>query len=168
MADEKVQGVQTRPAMPAGYGIEPAAPDEMLDWAGVCEKLAKSRNYWVATTRPYGRPHVMPVWGLWIDDAIIFSTDPASRKARNLAANPEVVVHLESGDDVVVLEGTAERIQGRNIPASFVDDYDAKYCFRIEVGNADFGFYRLRPRVAFAWREHDFPKSATRWRFDPH
>ncbi len=79
------------------------------------------RNYWVCTTRADGRPHAMPVWGLWLDDAVLFSTDPESVKARNLAARPDVVVHLESGDDVVVVDGRAERLTGSELPADFVD-----------------------------------------------
>lgn len=152
--------------MPAGYGIAPVASAEMVGWADVCDKVSKSRNYWVATTRPDGRPHVMPVWGVWLDDAVVFSTDPKSRKAQNLAANPEVVVHLESGDDVVILEGAVEQVRDSDALARFADVYDEKYGFRIDISNADFGIYGLRPRAAFAWREQDFPNSATRLRFD--
>jgi general stress protein 26 len=105
----------------------------------------------------------MPVWGLWWDGAYYFSSDPTSRKARNLAANAAVVVHLESGDDVVVLEGTAERVTDLAILTEFVDRYDAKYAFRPDTSDPEFAFYRVRPRVALAWREADFPTSATRW-----
>ncbi len=135
----------------------------MLDWAGVQKRLEAARNYWIATTRPNGRPHVMPVWGLWWDDAFYFSTDPASQKGRNLVNNPEVVVHLESGDDAVILEGAAERVTDANTLDEFADRYDAKYQFRPDTGNPDFAFFRVRPRRAFAWHEPDFPNSATRW-----
>src|SRR5579884_1076081 len=97
-----------RPAMPASYGLEPAAVEKMVTWDDVVAKLAGARNYWVCTTRPDGRPHAAPVWGLWMDDALCFATDPASRKGRNLTARPACVVHLESGDDAVIIEGTAE------------------------------------------------------------
>src|SRR4051812_22385567 len=92
-----------RPSFQASYGVDPLLRDEMLDWEDARERLAASRNYWVCTTRPDGRPHVAPVWGLWMDDAFYFSTDSASVKGRNLAARPDVVVHLESGDDVVIV-----------------------------------------------------------------
>lgn len=152
--------------MPAAYGIERTTGEGMLAWGMVDEWLAKSRNYWVATTRSDGRPHAAPVWGLWLDGSFYFSTDPGSRKARNIAAHAEVVVHLESGDDVVILEGGVERVADRPSRQRFVDEYEAKYQFRVELGNADYGIYRVRPRVAFAWREGDFPTSATRWRLD--
>ena len=73
-------------------------------------KLTDARNYWVATTRPDGRPHVVPVWGLWMDGAFYFGTEAESRKGRNLATNPHIVVHLESGDDAVIIEGQAQRV----------------------------------------------------------
>ena len=151
--------------MPAGYGLDGFA-HEALTWAWVEEQLTAARNYWVCTTRGNGLPHAMPVWGLWLHGAVYFSTDPESLKARNIARQPELVVHLESGDDVVVLEGTAERVTDAAVLAEFADAYDVKYNIRVEPDNPDFGFYRLQPRKVLAWRETDFPSSATRWRFE--
>jgi pyridoxine/pyridoxamine 5'-phosphate oxidase len=138
----------------------------MMVWDEVRDRLAKERNYWVATTHPDGRPHVMPVWGLWLDETFYFATDTASRKGRNLAANPNLVVHLESGDDVVVLEGSATEVIEPSLLQRFVDAYEMKYQFRPDVNSITAKVYCLRPRVAFAWHEKDFPQSATRWSFD--
>jgi hypothetical protein len=149
--------------MPAGYGINRATDEGLLPWSFVQERLASARNYWIVTTRPDGRPHVAPVWGLWLDEAFYFSTDRASRKARNLAASPALVVHLESGDEVVILEGTAQQVDDAALRARFVDAYDAKYQIRPDVGAAA-PVYGLRPQVVQAWREQDFVNSATRWR----
>ncbi len=154
----------SRPCLPTGYGI--ATGDEgMLPWRHVTEQMAQARNYWVATTRPDGRPHVVPVWGLWLDERFYFSTDAASRKGRNLAASPELVVHLESGDDVVILEGIAEIVTDAPFLARFADAYDAKYQVRLDFTDPAYRVYRLRLRVAWAWQEKDFPQTATRWRF---
>ena len=154
--------MRDRPQMPAAYGLA-GEPDGQLEWSSVVAQLTSARNYWVCTTRPDGRPHAMPVWGLWFGDAVVFSTDPASRKGRNLAARPEAVVHLESGDDVVILEGRVEGFGG-DFGAS-ADAYQAKYAFRPEPG-PDHGVYAMRPRIVLAWREVDFPRSATRWVLD--
>jgi PPOX class probable F420-dependent enzyme len=154
-----------RPDMVAGYGI--ATGDEgQLPWSWAEQQLTASRNYWIGTTRPDGRPHAMPVWGVWSQDALFFSTDPDSNKGRNLAARPDVVVHLESGDEVVVIEGRAERLAGAELPESFVDDYDAKYGHKIDTSNPAFAFYRVAPSRVLAWRESDFPTSATRFGFE--
>ena len=66
---------------------------------------------WLSTVRPDGRPHLVPVWFWWDGEAIFVFTQPASQKLRNLAANPAVTVALEAaneGEDIVMLEGTAE------------------------------------------------------------
>jgi len=107
----------------------------------------------------------MPVWGVWLDQVLYFSTDPVSRKGRSLAANPNMVVHLESGDDVVVLEGSAAEVIEPSLLQGFVDAYEMKYQFRPDVNSITAKVYCLRPRVAFAWHEKDFPQSATRWSF---
>ncbi len=154
-----------RPVMPAGYGITNGGRAGRLPWSWAEERLAGSRNYWLCTTAPDGRPHAMPVWGLWIERQLVFSTDPASRKARNLGRTPAAVVHLESGDDVVVLEGRVEVVRDASLLRRFGDDYEAKYAVRIPPHNPAYGVYALRVAVGFGWRETDFPTSATRWRF---
>jgi pyridoxine/pyridoxamine 5'-phosphate oxidase len=154
-----------RPRMPAAYGVGPAADASPIAWSHVREQLTAARNYWVATTRADGRPHVMPVWGLWHDEAFYFSTDPASQKGRNLLDRRGLAVHLESGDDVVILEGVAERVADMTALTAFADAYNAKYGFRPDPANPDYAVFRLRPRVAHAWTEQDFPMTATRWRF---
>jgi hypothetical protein len=146
--------------MPSGYGIA-RGDDGRLPWSYVEEQCIASRNYWVCTTRPDGRPHAMPVWGLWLDDRIVFSTDPQSLKARNFASRPEVVVHLESGDEVVVVEGRVEAMEPGLLPA-FLDAYEVKYDYRPSADQTD-GVYQVRPQRVLAWREQDFPTSATRF-----
>ena len=154
-----------RPGIDPSYGIS-TAEEGLLPWSWVSEQMERSRNYWVCTTRPDGRPHAMPVWGVWIDDTLWFSTGDGSVKARNLAADPRVAVHLESGDDAVMLEGTAERpsldadAHGRVVAA-----YAAKYDMKPEDLPGPDGWYALRASRAFAWQERDFPNTATRWRF---
>jgi hypothetical protein len=141
-----------RPMMPAGYGV-PATADGQLPWSYVDERMTAARNYWVGTTRPDGRPHAMPMWGLWMDGRFYFATDRGSRKARNLRHDAATVVHLESGDEVVILEGHAEEVTDAARRAAF----DGAYHLSI---------WAVTPRVALAWQERDFPGSATRWVLD--
>jgi PPOX class probable F420-dependent enzyme len=156
----------TRPALP-DYGIA-ADADGLLPWSHVSEQMAAARNYWIGTVRPDGRPHATPVWGVWVDETFYFGMGPRSVKARNLAANPALAVHLESGDDVVILEGVAERLTAVD-PALFeriADQYAAKYDgFRPEPPTPEAPFVALRCRVALGWLEKDFVRSATRWEF---
>ncbi len=107
----------------------------------------------------------MPVWGLWVDGELWFSTDPASVKARNIARTPEIVVHLESGDDVCVLEGSVRTVETSELPVGFVDSYEAKYGFRMDPTNPNSGLFALAPDIALTWTEVEFPTTATRWTF---
>jgi general stress protein 26 len=106
----------------------------------------------------------MPVWGLWFEDAFYFSSHPDSRKARNLASNPAVVVHLESGDEVVVIEGEAAEVTDAALRQRLSEDYTRKYEFEVSFTGGR-GLLAVRPRVAYAWRERDFPATATRFEF---
>ena len=147
-----------RPSFP-DYGV-PDALDGMLSWSWAEERFAAAHNYWVATASLARGPHASPVWGLWRDGTFLFSCGRRSRKARDLADDSRLVVHLESGDDVVILEGQVE-------PAVATDEdvamYERKYDYRPEPGE---GWYSLAPRRALAWREEDYPRSATRFDFD--
>ena len=151
-----------RPRFPRGYGLS-EAKEGLLPWAWAEERLAAARNYWVATTRPDGAPHAMPVWGLWLDGAVVFSTSPLSRKGRNLARDPRVVVHLESGDELVVLEGRVEEIE---LEERIADAYEEKYDYRPSPGHPEGLWYRLRPHLAYAWIERDYSRTATRFTFE--
>ncbi len=155
-------GSPDRPQMPSGYGMR--NDGGYLPWSWAEERLANSRNYWIATTRPDGRPHVMPVWGVWLEGSVIFGTDRGSRKGRNLAANPAVAVHLESGDEAVIIEGVAEELADAGMLQVADAAYMAKYNQSLLGAPGDVVIYQVRPAVAFAWQESDFFR-ATRWRF---
>lgn len=152
----------SRPHMP-GYGIQPASKGGLLPWSLVSEQMAAARNYWVNSVRQDGRPHAAPVWGLWHEETFFFSSGGDSRKAKNLAINPAAVVHLESGDDVVVLEGEMEIVSPeaeKKLLTTLDKLYKAKYGFPfLGLGN----IYRFKLQQAFAWKEANFPQSATRW-----
>lgn len=153
----------SRPHMP-GYGLTDADEGSgLFPWSRVGDQMIASRNYWVCTTRPDGRPHAMPVWGIWLDDAFMFSTGTSSVKARNLASNPAIAVHLESGDDVIILEGYVQEAEDPDLLERYADAYETKYDWRPDPGEPDSLTYVLRPKVAFAWLEADFPGTATRW-----
>jgi PPOX class probable F420-dependent enzyme len=152
-----------RPSFPGVYGIH-ADEDGLLDWSWAEERLVAARNYWVSTVRPDGRPHVMPVWGLWHDGDFYFSSSPDSRKAKNLAANPAITVHLESGDEVVVVEGEADYASDEDLLRRLGEDYSRKYSFDVTFTGGR-PLVVVSPRVAYAWIEQSFPSSATRFTF---
>jgi Pyridoxamine 5'-phosphate oxidase len=151
--------------MPASYGIGRggSAPGELLPWSRVVEWLERARNYWICTTRPDGRPHAKPVWGLWLDGMLLFSTDPNGVTARNLAAGSPLVAHLESGDEVAILEGQVEHPDDPDLLARFADAYKAKYAIRVDITNRSTPVVALRPTKILSWEESNYPETATRW-----
>ena len=79
-----------------GYGVEgPEEGSGLLPWSWAEAQLTTSRNFWLATRWPDGRPHAMPVWAVWHARALWFSSSRGSRKARNLAADPRCVLTTE-------------------------------------------------------------------------
>lgn len=158
--------VATRPHMP-GYGL--VGPEEgsgLLTWTWARERLERSHDYWLATSWPDGRPHVMPVWGLWVDDTLWFSCSPGSRKACNLAADPRCVATTDDAQEPVIVEGVADRLDDEAATARFADLVSSKYATEITVEflRANLCF-RIRPVWAFGLDERDFTGSPTRWRW---
>lgn len=128
--------------------------------------MDRAHNYWVATSRPDGSPHLAAVWGVWVDGAFHFSTGGRSRKARNLAADPRCVVSPEHAEESVVVEGVAERVAGHGELSKLMG------CVSPQVwlgapGPGPNPVFAVHPRVVFGIIEHDpeFSGSATRWVF---
>jgi 2,4-dienoyl-CoA reductase-like NADH-dependent reductase (Old Yellow Enzyme family) len=141
------------PHVPSLYGLQPRK--EYLPWSHAEERLSHSRNYWICTSRPDGRPHSIPVWGFWIDGALYFGTGRSSRKGKNLASSPAVSVHLESGDDVVILEGTAEEVSDKATLHKIDEASRKKYDMPLMIMPGETVVYCVRPRMALAWRERE-------------
>jgi hypothetical protein len=104
------------------------------------------------------------VWGIWLGDVLAYSSGPTAVKQRNLAANPKCVAHLESGDDVVLLEGVVEPLTGHRLEA-FLAGYGPKYGMVPDASNPEFGFYAMVPTTVRSWLESSFLASATLWTF---
>jgi PPOX class probable F420-dependent enzyme len=152
----------TAPKIPASYGVPTdGSGGERLPWSWAEERLAEARNYWICTTRADGRPHAAPVWGVWHDGAVWFGTSPTSQKGRNIRRDRRIVVHLESGDETVILEGQVEVVRDAEALGPVLDAYEAKYDHRPPPA----GLYMLRPRIAQTWLESDYARTATRWIF---
>jgi len=153
-----------------GYGV--LGPDEgsgLLPRAWAVERLEASRNYWVTTLWPDGRPHSMPVWGVWDGEVLWFSSSVRSRKARNVARDPRCVVTTEDAAEPVVLEGRAEIAAETAAIERFAELMNAKYDAGMTLAFLDPAVnatIRVRPRWAFGIAHDDFTGSPTRWAFE--
>jgi nitroimidazol reductase NimA-like FMN-containing flavoprotein (pyridoxamine 5'-phosphate oxidase superfamily) len=157
-----------------GYGLADAKGGRgLLPWSWAQERLEKGRTYFIATADPAGRPHVMPVWGVWFNNAFFFSTGNESRKARNLSTNTQCSVAVEidfqrrpkKGEikDAVIIEGLAEVINDARTRNKFSSIYQEKYDWDME--DFEEPVYRVRPRAVFGLSS-EFNQTATRWKFE--
>jgi hypothetical protein len=144
----------SRPQFPKGYVDNPAS---YVDWSWVAAQLTDSKNYWLCSVRPDGRPHVIPRWAVYVDGRIYYDGSPQTRHAQNIEKNSQVAVHLESGDQVVILEGTSTRA-GKPDPelaTRLVAAYRKKYAaqgYSPEPNQWDEGgLYVFTPSQCIAW-----------------
>ncbi len=160
-----------RPWMP-DYGVN--TPSWVpLPWSWAAERLVANRNFWVVTVSADGRPHALPVWGVWEEDEgrFAFSCAPRARKARNLAANPRAVIMTDDTVECLSIEGLASPVRGEDRQAQWIKRYLAKYQPISADISADFLRQHLMvefvPERAFAIieRDEEFSTRATRWVF---
>ena len=167
------QPIVDRPVFPADYGV-PGADTGMLPYTHATERLKQALIYWVNTVRPNGRPHSSPIWAVWVDGTLYFDGSPETRRGRNIAANPAVAIHIESGGagkDVLMLEGDAHALRGVDLPGELKEriaaEYAAKYAADDYSPKPDQwdtgGLYAVRVRTMIAWTT--FNIDPTRWRF---
>jgi len=157
----------SRPNIP-GYGL-PEGTKGLLPWSWAEQRLKKSHNYWITTVKPDGSPHTMVVWGLWQEGRLLISTGSKSRKARNLAVNPNCVICTEHAHEAVIVEGVAE-IADIAARRKFLSNYGRKYNWDMSSMKDDIlsmreAVFAVRPKVVFALWEKYFQSKSTRWQF---
>jgi Pyridoxamine 5'-phosphate oxidase len=141
-----------------------------MTWTEVARRLAAARNYWLGSTTASGAPHAAPVWGVVTGETLYLYTERSTVKARNLAADPRVVIHLESAEDVLIVRGVVADLGTPAMVPSVVAALAAKYTRPqdqpyLPDHDPDFDVvYALRPRSALAWRMDDYEASQRRWR----
>lgn len=151
-----------RPNMPEGYGV-PEDNDGLLTWGSVRERLEQAKNFWICTASMKNKPHARPLWAAWVDDTLYFDGALTTGWGRNLSVNPQVEVHLESGSEVVIIEG--EFTVSNNLTPEAFARVQQSYKQRYEeyTPAAADGLYMIRPRKVLAWTS--FPKDVTRFVF---
>jgi nitroimidazol reductase NimA-like FMN-containing flavoprotein (pyridoxamine 5'-phosphate oxidase superfamily) len=116
-------------------------------WDDIERLLTEAQLYWIITVRADGRPHAVPLVGVWHDGAFAFCTGPEEQKKRNLDSNPRVAVTTggtgangwDTGKDVVV-EGTAVPVTDGEALQALADAWFAKYGedWRFQVRGQEF------------------------------
>jgi len=156
-----------------------AADVTVLPWAEARQRLTGGGTHWLATTRPDGRPHVVPVGAVWLDGALYFTTGQGTRKEQNLAHNPQSVITITTPDYDLIVEGAAARMRdearlqrlaalyvANGWPATVRDGaLDAPFSAPT-TGPAPYDVYEVTPTRAFALGNTEATVNhCTRYRF---
>ncbi len=166
-----------------GYGAPP------IPWTRVRERLEEGLSQgpgsggparhtcWLATMRPDGRPHVMPLGVLWVDGALYFNAGATTRKAKNLAHNPNCTITVATHGFDLVVEGEAVRVTDEAKLQRIAEVYasqgwqptvrdGALYAefSAPSAGPPPWDVYEVTPVTVFALGTAE-PYGATRWRF---
>jgi hypothetical protein len=145
-------------------------------WAEARGRLEKAEVFWLASVRPDGRPHITPLFAVWLDGALYFCTGPGERKAKNLAHNAHCM--LMTGCNAIerldlVVEGQARRVSDeallRRVEEQYIEKYGWHFVIREGAFYGEGGLayvYEVAPEQAFGFgKGKSF--SQTRWRFEP-
>ena len=129
-----------------------------ITWDEIAQRFSDAQNWWVASSGESG-PHAVPVWGVVVDAALHFYGEDTTARSRNLAADPRLVLHLESGSDVLILHGTATRQDAAGASPAVSAAYAAKYTDPTDVeylpdapGMEGARLWTVTPTRAIAWR----------------
>jgi general stress protein 26 len=156
---------RVRPKFPEKWHV-PNDPKLWITWEHANDKLARETVYWVSTASPQGRPHSAPVWGIWKQNSFYFETDPNSIKGRNLSNDQRIVVHVQDGNDTVILEGSARIEKKPEKLKQLRKDYVNKYQYTPDWSNEkDQIVFRVEPMIVHAWKAPRMHRSLVKFIF---
>ncbi|HZD11087.1 MAG TPA: pyridoxamine 5'-phosphate oxidase family protein [Candidatus Binatia bacterium] len=120
-------------------------------WRAIEARLGREMNVWIATVRGDGRPHLVPVWFVWLDGKIYFATGINTQKFVNLRANQNVALALPDIGSVVIIEGEAHAAD-RNTTEALADYFFHKYEWDFRYDDSvDWRLVEVTPHKILAW-----------------
>ena len=163
-----------------GKGTEAATEagrSHPFPWSEAERKIAGGGWFWLATVRPNGAPHVMPVFAAWANTSFFIASKDRARKSRNLEAEPRCVITTDTGDLHIIVEGIARHVRDDATLQQAVEAFQAVYDWptRIEGNHldADYGaptsggppyeVYEVTPIKAFGLPTDGESITPTRW-----
>jgi PPOX class probable F420-dependent enzyme len=128
----------------------PIDPDRL---AAAIPRLEREQNIWIATIRPDGRPHLVPIWFVWLDGKVWICTPLNSQKVKNICKNPNVVISLEDGLNPVIFEGVAALQNDPPWPDRLAPLFDRKYDWDFRTDDtASYVLVEITPTRMIHWQ----------------
>jgi PPOX class probable F420-dependent enzyme len=120
--------------------------------ARISNRLEQESNVWLATVRPDGRPHLVPIWFVWHDQKIWICTPPESQKISNIRQNPKATIALEDGNQPVIIEGLAEICAGPEPRRTLSPYFETKYDWAISADtDNEYILFAIAPLRLVSW-----------------
>jgi len=115
---------------------------------------AVDANVWIASASPTGAVHLVPVTHTWNGNQIVLATEPGSRTAANVTANPQARLALGETRDVVMIDAVlAEAIPKSEAPAALADAYAVQAGWDPRTDGSDYVYLVFGPERIQVWRE---------------
>jgi len=160
--------------------LQPGDPQAVIPWSDAVARLSAANLFWLATIRPDGRPHLRPLFAVWVDGQLCTTTNPAVGKGRNLAADGRCSASTSTDEVDFVVEGTAAPVTDPDHLQRVFDAYRSKYGWPAAIVDgafdAPFGAptagpppyvpYAITPETVYGiGTSDDLAPRSTRWRF---
>lgn len=113
-------------------------------------RLGKERNIWIATVRPNGKPHLVPVWFVSVDEKLYICIEPSSVKGKNLRKNPNACLALENGSHPIICQGFAQIVE-TPWPQAAVDAFRKKYDWDVATETRYTQLIEITPEKWLSW-----------------
>ncbi|HFE66315.1 MAG TPA: hypothetical protein ENJ93_03545 [Chloroflexi bacterium] len=133
-------------------------------WQAMTGRLGREMTIWLATVRRDGRPHLVPLWFIWLDGKIYVSSAPRSQKFINLIHNQMVALSLPDTENVLLIEGEAH-IAPRETVDILADYFYDKYEWDFRYDDSDtWRLIEITPHKILAWGDgYDQAEGARIW-----
>jgi len=120
-------------------------------WRSIEARLSREPTIWLATVRADGRPHVAPLWYIWLEGQLYIATGADTQKYVNLRGNQSVALSLPDPSNVIIIEGEAHAADRKTIDKlgeHFYHKYE--WDFRYDE-DAEWRLVEVTPLKILAW-----------------
>lgn len=120
-------------------------------WRSIESRLSRESTIWIATVRTDGRPHLVPVWFVWLNEKVYIATGTHTQKFANLHHNQQVALSLPDTVSVIIIEGEAhatDRATSDALAEYFFNKYEWDFQYD---DSADWRLIEITPHKIMAW-----------------
>ncbi|GAB4271733.1 MAG: hypothetical protein Kow0080_17500 [Candidatus Promineifilaceae bacterium] len=120
-------------------------------WRALEARLGRETTIWLATVRANGRPHLVPVWYVWLDNKIYLATGSDTQKFYNMYNNQSVVLALPDPNQVIIIEGEAH-VANRQTVNKVADYFYHKFEWDFRYDDStEWRLIEITPHKILAW-----------------